>query len=441
MNKNQIALTDEPAADQTNPGETSDDFENEDESTPEPVHEPADAEMTDAAPADPGAASATNPFGPDSFSSFARLEALGDLRAAMDALPHEDAAGVVDTTTRVAANRLNALKSTGPRTAAGKRRSRMNALRNYSGRLTGAAQTVSLRLEPGGAERLYEQLVRPYQRPDRPVPAMLAMHFHDLARLRLELETWERIRDAEMEEQWRQGKIERRRRLHELTKDLAITDEQAVAKGVQGLPESAARAKKMAQYLAMIQACLAEQNFDVGPILTALYGKEHNPDSDEGMIICMQCDRLSKSKQGNGLTEDEFKQLLRLVAAEARDALAAYTLYLDEATMPEAACVARLKLTREDRAMSLHGERLRQAIDRKQRVIISLLRALGLNRKDDGEEDENGVAPPRSYRASVRESEGGTKTRKKDPKNLRNEATFSFRINKTTPKNVKNEPK
>ena len=39
------------------------------------------------------------------------------------------------------------------------------------------------------------------------------------------------------------------------------------------------------------------------------------------------------------------------------------TLYLDQATMPEAACVARLKLTREDRAMSLHGERLRQAID------------------------------------------------------------------------------
>jgi len=60
----------------------------------------------------------------------------------------------------------------------------MNALRNYSGRLTGAAQTASLRLEAGGAERLYEELVRPYQRPDRPVPAMLALHFHDLARLR-----------------------------------------------------------------------------------------------------------------------------------------------------------------------------------------------------------------------------------------------------------------
>jgi len=51
------------------------------------------------------------------------------------------------------------------------------------------------------------------------------------------------------------------------------------------------------------------------------------------------------------------------------------TLYLDRSALPEAACVARLKVTREDRAMSLDGERLRQAIDRKPRVIVGLLQA------------------------------------------------------------------
>jgi hypothetical protein len=416
MSKNEIALVDEPSADE-NLSDASEELDEEDESTsepmsestpelgPEPVPELTDAEVTDAEvtharPADPGPA--VSPESPESLalgtsSFFTQLGTLGELRAAMDALPHEDTAGVGDITAQVAANRLNALKSTGPRTAAGKRRSRMNALKSYSGRLTGAAQTVSLRLEAGGAERLYEELVRPYQRADRPVPAMLAIHFHDLARLRLELETWERIRDAEMEEQWRQGKIERRRRLHELMKDLPLTNEEAIEKGLQGLPESAAKAKKTAEDLSLLQARLAHRKFDFDPILTALYGKEHNPNTDEGVIICMQCDRLLKSRKGNGLSDDEFKQLLRLVAIEARNAVAGYTLYLDQATMPEAACVARLKLTREDRAMSLHGERLRQAIDRKQWVIIGLLQALGLTRGQPSSEDENpeeGPLPP-----------------------------------------------
>jgi hypothetical protein len=392
MNENEIALVDEPVTDQ-NPSDASEELEEQDESMPEP----AGVEVKDAGPADPSPALSPDSFALGSSSFFTRMEALGELRAAMDALPHEDVAGVGDVTARVAANRLNALKSTGPRTAAGKRRSRINALRNYSGRLTGAAQTVSLRLESGGAERLYAELVRPYQRPDRPVPAMLAIHFHDLARLRLELEAWERIRDAEMEEQWRQGKIERRRRLHELAKDLPLTNEEALEKGVQGLPESAAKAKKMAEDLSLLHARLARGEFDVGPILTALYGKEHNPDTEEGLIICTQCHRLLKSKKRNGLTDEEFEPLLRLVATEAREALAGYTLYLDQATLPEAACVARLKLTREDRAMSLHGERLRQAIDRKQWVIIGLLQALGLTRREPSSQDERpeeGPLPP-----------------------------------------------
>jgi len=175
----------------------------------------------------------------------------------------------------------------------------------------------------------------------------------------------------------------------------SITNEEAVAKGVLGLPEFAARARKMVEYFRMLQGCLAERDFDVDPILTALYGRDHNPDSEEGLIICIQCQRLGKK---NGLTEDEFKELLRLVAAKARDALEDYTVYLDQATMPEAACVARLKQRPQDRAMSLHGERLRQAIDRKQWVITGLLRALGLTPTPPSREDERrDKAPPLKF--------------------------------------------
>ncbi len=56
-------------------------------------------------------------------------------------------------------------------------------------------------------EELYRELISPYQRPGQPAPPMLATHFHDLARLRLELEAWEHIRDAQIEERWRQSAI------------------------------------------------------------------------------------------------------------------------------------------------------------------------------------------------------------------------------------------
>jgi len=42
----------------------------------------------------------------------------------------------------------------------------------------------------------------------------------------------------------------------------------------------------------------------------------------------------------------------------------------------ESRCRARLDTGREDRSMTLQDERLRSAIDRKQRVILAVIRAL-----------------------------------------------------------------
>jgi hypothetical protein len=56
------------------------------EPVPESVPEPPDAEVTDAAPADPDAALSPESLGLGTGSFFTRVEALGELRAAMDAL-------------------------------------------------------------------------------------------------------------------------------------------------------------------------------------------------------------------------------------------------------------------------------------------------------------------------------------------------------------------
>ncbi|HEV2425143.1 MAG TPA: hypothetical protein VGZ29_09990 [Terriglobia bacterium] len=378
------------------------------------------------------------PAGPELSAEEAAAD-IG-LDAGPDAGP--DAPPVSKSAAKMAANRANALKSTGPRTGQGKRRSRMNGLKSYSGRLYGAVQSRTLRLDLGGAERIYQELVRPYERPGRPVPPMLAMHLHDLARLRLELESWERIRDAELQERWRQGQIERRQRLHDLMRDLPGTNQEMVEKGLRGLPESPPRAKKLVECLTMLGNALDRHEFDIGPELRTIYGRDMVPASDRALIICIQGRRLMSEKR-KPLSDYEFEQLRRLVTLELQDAVAAYGLYVDHATLPEAACVARLRQTADDRAMTLQGERLRQAIDRKQRVIISLLRVLGLNRNEDEADYENaeGVERERPRRTSGTDAESGEKRRKKDPKILQSEANKSFGINKGSPETPKSEPK
>ena len=99
---------------------------------------------------------------------------------------------------QIAANRANALKSTGPQSEEGKRRASENSLKRRSTRLLGLAEARTLHQEPGAFEKLYRELIVPYE----PAAALLAAHIEDFARLRLELAAWERIRDARLEAQW-----------------------------------------------------------------------------------------------------------------------------------------------------------------------------------------------------------------------------------------------
>jgi len=303
---------------------------------------------------------------------------------------------------RAAASRANARKSTGPRTEVGKLRSSRNALKQRSTRLLGEVESRLLGQAPGSAEELYRELIRPYERLGEPAPPMLAMHFHDLARLRLELETWERIRDAQIEERWRQSDIELRRRLHKLQHDLPKTAEEVFEKGLAGLDESPARLRQQVQCLYLLRGHLERRDFDFEPILQKLYGKDLNPGSDRAEIICMRCERLMHPEEREPLTDEEYEDLIGLIALEQRDATTAYGLYLDDAGMPAPARLARLGPTEEHRAMSLEGERLRNAIDRKQWVITGLLQTLGLHRREHPAETmsqaEKGAPPPPIFR-------------------------------------------
>ena len=87
------------------------------------------------------------------------------------------------TPAALAARRANSKKSTGAHTPAGKQRT-LNNLKRHFGRLVGVPEALALDQEPGAAIHLYHELIAPYE----PAPALLAMHFRDLARLQLELQ-------------------------------------------------------------------------------------------------------------------------------------------------------------------------------------------------------------------------------------------------------------
>jgi hypothetical protein len=285
---------------------------------------------------------------------------------------------------KLAANRANARKATGPRTEEGKKRAAQNGftqgLERRSVRLLGLAEARTLRQDPGAAERLYEQLIAPYQ----PAPAILAMHFQDLARLHMELEAWERIRDAQLEHRWQQSDLERRRRYHQMERDLAATAKDLLERGLCRLDDSPAKFKKQADCFLVLKEHLRRRDFNVGHLLEALWGKDLEPDRDRAQTICIRCQKLMTA-EGSGARKKDLDSLASLVDEEYRDAMASWALKLDENTMTRFACLAGLGVTTlEDQRMRREGQSLRQAIDREQRVINSVLRTLGLSKEADG---------------------------------------------------------
>ena len=274
----------------------------------------------------------------------------------------------------IAANRANARRSTGPRTAEGKQRVGLNFL-DRSVRLLGVAEFRTLNQEPNAAGRLYRRLIAPYE----PAPALLALHFQDLARLELELQAWERIRDAQIEHRAQQTALEMRRRYREMDREVRATAAQVFETGLHRLPDSPGKFKKQIECLEVLKAQLQRRDSGaLGTALRQLYGNKLDPEYERAQLICVDCMRLMKSKDGWPLGEAEFQDLLSLVEDELKDATEGYELQLDERTMTGSACLALLAANREDECMNRQGERLRRALDRTKKMTPKLLAMLGI---------------------------------------------------------------
>ena len=375
------------------------------------------------------------------------------------------------TPAALAARRANSLKSTGPRTREGKQRS-YASLKRHLGRLLGMPEALNLDQEPGAAIHLYNELIAPYE----PAPPLLAMHFRDLARLQLELQAWEGIRDAEMEYRAQQTALERRRREMESNRELRATFSEILDTGLCRMPDSCGKFNAECDSFAMIREVVKLGNFsDLEVPLARLYGIKLQPDTNTGMMICACAKRLmppepeppkepvpawplgqpyptprppaakdpepeqvpqeaeedGESTEGADESRQEaLKDLMEMVEEEERRAMTAWQLALYEGRITNAAGQARLAPKREDHWMNRQGDRLRQAIDRKMRFTPVLLRSLGLANESrpttPAETPGKDEITSTAVSWNVPSNQGHSSKRGARPK-----AGMSFRINKT----------
>jgi hypothetical protein len=275
---------------------------------------------------------------------------------------------------RRAASQANGRKSRGPVTEAGKSRSSQNA-RKPTDRLLGLTEVRTLHHQPGAALKLYREMIAPYE----PAPALLARHIQDLARLYLELEALECIRDATLDHRAQQTTIHVRSSYREMDAELGVAPKEVFERGLHDLPDSPAKLKRQVDCLDTLKYHIERRDFDkIGPALRLLYGNELNPKSEEAKLVCIDCQRLMDPESGEPPSDQELSELLSLVDQQQQWAMSGYELELDKRTVTGSAAIARLAPQREDQWMYLQVERLRSAIDRKQWVITGLLQTPSL---------------------------------------------------------------
>lgn len=242
----------------------------------------------------------------------------------------------------------------------------------------GLTEVRTLHYEPGAALKLYRKLIAPYE----PAPALLARHVEDLARLCLELEAMESIRDATLDHRAQQNTIRVRASYREMDAELGVPPKEVFERGLHDLPDNPAKLKMQLECLAALKDNLVRHEFGkIGPALRQLYGNELNPKSEQAKLVCIDCQRLMDPGNREPFSDQELSELVFLIEQEEQWALSGYELELDRRTVTGSASIARLAPRRKEQWMYLQVERLRKAIDRKQRVITELLKTPALARR------------------------------------------------------------
>jgi len=127
---------------------------------------------------------------------------------------------------------------------------------------------------------------------------------------------------------------------------------------------------------------IERRDFDtIGLSLRLLYVNELSPKSEEKKLSCIDCQRLLDPEKRQSVSEEEISDLLRALEDEQKWVMGGYELELDKRTVTGSTSIAYLAPHQQDQWMCLRVERLREAVDRMQRVITRLLKTSALARR------------------------------------------------------------
>lgn len=175
------------------------------------------------------------------------------------------------TPARQAANRRNAQQSTGPRTAAGKARSRLNALRHGAYRQPRPAVLEEL----GENSEEYQRLLAETLDSLPPANTFENELIRDIARLRWERRRLERAKDAKVRTRLEAQENEWQRRLVEMEHEYSTAaPEQTLAFGLRRLKDSVGKFRRLLKLLETLESLvdLGDFSTDATELFRQLWG-------------------------------------------------------------------------------------------------------------------------------------------------------------------------
>jgi hypothetical protein len=276
-----------------------------------------------------------------------------------------------------AANRRNALQSTGPRTAAGKERARHNALQPGRNAKNNIPRDTMLALgeDPQEFENLYQSLLRAYG----PADPLWAKQVEDLTKLYWRRGRLEHARDALLRQQMEQPQLEQQRRLEEIERStFPPTEDRMIDVTEPAIEDPVARLRLSLSYLQLIRQQAARGYFVERQrfLLKWLF------EEAESWRRCRIDDLLWQHLPPCGVLpkdpveENGHSRLLELLDEEIAEVRKTFDKALQESQEVSPAARAALLAPMSDRWEMLNRQEndLQRAIDRKTRILLAHLR-------------------------------------------------------------------
>jgi len=232
------------------------------------------------------------------------------------------------TPSQLESRRKNAQKSTGPRTAAGKRRAALNALKygRYTEPHTTEQSMVLLGEDPREFQSFRESLIAARQ----PADAVERMLLEDIAVLAWKKRRLDRAQEALQLRNLEVLELGRHRQALEVGRETAdISQEEVLKFGLRRAPKSPAKFGEILSHLETLAGLAGRQDFsqDIDSVITILYGESPT-------LRGAEIANLYRQLREEGVRKDESRALaasLRLaIEEETRDVVEEYTLFLQE---------------------------------------------------------------------------------------------------------------